>query len=303
MAEDPPKDEAKNEPKNATKNARKDKGKNESREPYVAILMAIVFLAVALGVLVLTRHVAKIKGDAVLVALLLIPIFVYLAIMGKLKGFTLGPLSASFIERKVDDIKKTVEDKVNEVGEYEEERSTYLGKLSQISTKTSQFCLIYADVDGLRQHSRKIFLRDQRKPFDKRTPEHEIRRTIIDKLDFALADAFCAEGIKEAKDKDEDAKNPRKHAKYDIFDLIEPDVVMIARDATLEQAWQVATRAQEKFTDYSRKRNVKGYTATMAIVSSDEGKRPRELDKLALERLSYQKRLKKKGGVYPDILV
>ena len=271
---------------------------NKSKQQYIAILIAIVFLAVGIAVLVLTRRVAKIRGDAVLVALLLIPVFIYLAIMGKLKGFAIGPLSASFIEDKVKDIKKTVEDKVNEVGEYEEERSTYLGKLSQISKKTSRFCLIYADVDDLRQHSRKIFLDDQQKPFAKRTTEHKIREGTIDKLDFALADAFCAEGIKEEKD----AKGKQKNAKYDMFDLIEPDVVMIARDANLEQAGRVAKRARENFTDYSREGNAEGYTATIAIISNDENESPRELDKLALERLSYQKRLQR-GEVYPDILV
>lgn len=279
------------------KNESKDEVKNESREPYVAILIAIVFLAVAIGVLVLTRRVARIKGDAVLVVLLLIPIFVYFAIMGKLKGFTVGPLSASFIEDKVEDIKKAVEDKVNEVGEYEEERSTYLGKLSQISKKTSKFCLIYADVDGLRQRSRAIFLGDQQESVAERKPEHEIRKKIIDKLDFALADAFCAEGIKEVNNKKKDANSEENDAKYDIFDLIEPDVVMIARDATLEQAWHVAKHAQENFTDYSREGNVKGYTATIVIVSSDEDKNPRELDKIGLKRLSRGKK-HRRGDIY-----
>lgn len=266
---------------------------NKSKQPYIAILIAIVFLAVGIAVLVLTRHVAKIKGDAVLVALLLIPILIYLAIMGKLKGFAIGPLSASFIEDKVEDIKKMVEDKVNEVGEYEEERSTYLGKLSQISKKTSRFCVIYADVDDLRQDSRKIFLEEKKKgkPPDKRISEDDIREGIIDKLDFALADAFCAQGIKEVKYKDKDAK-------YDIFDLIEPDVVMIARDTNLEQARQVAEQAQKNFKRYSSSQeDVDGYTATIALISSDEDEKPRVLDKIALSRLSRGKE-HKRGQVY-----
>ncbi len=263
----------------------KNEAKDESREPYVAVQIAIIFLAAGIGVLVLTRHVAKIEGDTVLVAMLLIPVVIYLAVMGKLKGFTMGPLSASFIEDKVEDIKKTVEDKVNEVGQYEAERSTYLGKLSQISNKTSRFCLVYADIDDLRQHSRETFLREQQKPFAERRQEHKIREEIIDKLDFALADAFCTKGIK-----------------YDLFDLTEPDVVMIAREVNLEQARPVAEQAQKNFTDYSSKGNVKGYTATIAIVSSDEDESPRELDKIALDRLSRGKK-HRKGEIYPVTLL
>lgn len=256
-----------------SENERKNEANGESRESYLAVQVAIIFVAAGIGVLVLARHVAKIEGDGVLVALLLIPIVIYLAMMGKLKGFTLGPLSANFIESKVEDIKKKVEDKVNEVGQYEEERSTYLGKLSQILNKTSRFCLIYADIDDLRQHSREIFLHEQQKPFAKRRLEHKIREEIIDKLDFALADAFCGEGIK-----------------HDMFDLTEPDVVLIAREVNLEQARSAAEQAQKNFKDYTSNPKVKGYTATIAIVSSDEEKRPRELDKIALERLSRGKK-------------
>ncbi len=258
---------------------------NKSKQPYIAILIAIVFLAVGIAVLVLTRHVAKIRGDAVLVALLLIPILVYLAIMGKLKGFTIGPLSASFIESKVEDIKKTV----SEIGEYEEERSTYLGKLNQILEKSKtlnrkiSFCLIYADVDFLRQHSRKIFLEEKksRLPTDKRKSEDDIREGVIKKLGYALADAFCEEGIRAKKNK-----------KYDIFYLEEPDIAMIARDSNVEEAKAVAKRSQKIFKH-------EGYSATIAIVSSDEMKdgNPRVLDKIALSRLSRGKE-HKRGQVY-----
>lgn len=262
--------------------------KNKSNETYVAILMAAVFWVVGIGILVLTTHVAQIKGDWVLVALLLIPVFIYLAIIGKLKGFTMGPLSASFIESKVEDIKNHVEENVTGIVEYENRRSMYLGKLSQILKENNRFCLIYADVDFLRQRSRETFLNKKKeaKSIDDRCPESEIRDEIIEKLNFALADAFCEKEIEDAKGKD--AK------KYDIFNLTEPDVVMIAREVNLETAKSIAEQAQKNFTDYSREGNVRGYTATIAIVSNNEDTRMRELDKIGLKRLHLGKKHKRK---------
>lgn len=270
-------------------NEAKDRAKNNNKEPCVAILTAIVFLAAGIGVLVLARHVVKIKGDAVLVALLVIPIFVYLAVMDKLKGFAIGPLSASFIENKFEDVKKHVKENVAEIGEYEEERSTYLGKLSQILNKKDRFCLIYADIDDLRQHSREIFLKnkedaeDERVSIEDREPESKIRKKIIKKLDFALAYAFCEKRIKDAKG---------QYAKYDIFNLTEPDVVMIAREVNLKQARPVAERAQQLFGDYTRQKDREEYRATIAIVSRTEKKDApaRDLDEMALARLSAGKR-------------
>ncbi|HCO95612.1 MAG TPA: hypothetical protein DIU00_16975 [Phycisphaerales bacterium] len=271
-----------NEPKNEARN----KAENINKQTYVAILVAVVFLVVGIGILVLTTHVAQIKGEAILVALLLIPVFIYLAIMGKLKGFTIGPLSASFIESKVEDIKNHAEENVAEIVEYENQRSAYLGKLSQILKKKSRFFLIYADVDDLRQYSRKLFLED--KSSEERSKENEIRKEIIDILDYALADAFCDCKIKDANGKD---------AKYDIFQLIEPDIVMIARDTDSNQAKLIKQKAEKNFKNYLKEKKFDELDVTISSISKtrDEmkGATPRSLDKEAHEGHNELKKARK----------
>ena len=262
--------------------------KSESEQPYFAILVVVVFVAVGIATLMLAKYIVGIKSNAVLVALLLIPVFMYLTVTNKLRNLSIGSqgISASFLDDRLEDVKTHIADNVTEIGEYEEERSTYLGKLSQISKKTRRFCLIYADVDDLRQRSRTIFRDEEKERFAKRRTEHEIRKDIIRQHDFALAYAFCAKGIKDAKDKEKDAK-------YDIFHLGEPDIAMIARDATFEQAKSVARRAQQIFKDYTvdSDKHFDGCGATIAIVSRVEMKhaKARELDEMALERLSEGK--------------
>jgi len=266
---------------------------NESEQPYIAIVVMLVFVAIGIATLMVAKHIAGIDGDAVFVVLLLIPVFVYLIITGKLDEvrITSRGVSARIMRKSVSNIK----DKVTEIGEYEEQRSTYLGKLNQILKnakmfkKETRFCLIYADVDILRQHSRKIFLEEKKegRPPDKRRSEDDIRKQIIKKLEFALADAFCEKGIRANKNK-----------KYYIFHLEEPDIVMIARDSNVEEAKTVAERSQEIFKrDTSLQESPEGYTATIAIISSNEDTRPRELDKIALKRLSRGKE-HEKGIVY-----
>lgn len=265
---------------------------NKSKNAYIPIFVTLVFLGVGIGVLALTRHVAKIEGDAIFVALLIIPILIYLAITGKLKEFSLGGVSASFMNTKAKEITKHVEDKVTEISEYEQERNTYLGKLNQILQKGSGFCLIYADVDGLRQHSREIFLSEKKKfeSLADRRSEEDIREEIIRKFDFALADAFCQSKI---KDKDD------KVAKYDIYALEEPDIVMIARKTSVEQAISVAKRTQEIFKNSTKNSDFEGYRATIAILSKDEMKdaTPRGLDKTAIDRIAWGKK-HRKGEIY-----
>ncbi|MBL7187401.1 MAG: hypothetical protein ISS70_13855 [Phycisphaerae bacterium] len=261
---------------------------NENEQPYIAIIVMLVFVALGITTLMVATYIAEIDGDAVLVVLLLIPVFVYLVITGKLKAFSFGSLSADFVDSRVKDIKKTV----SEISEYEEQRSTYLGKLSQIQEKEkSKFCLIYADVDDLRQHSRKIFLkeREEERLPEKRRSEDDIRRQIIKKLEFALADAFCDGGV---------WANEKK--KYDIFQLEEPDIAMIARGTNEREAKAVAEGSQEIFKCGTRpEKSPEGYSATIAIVASDEVKdaNARKLDKMALNRLSCGKELRK-GEVY-----
>lgn len=266
----------------------------EGKKTYVSIFITLAFICIGIGVLALTKHVAKIEGDAVFVALLLIPIFIYLAIIGKLKEVRIGSegVSASLMKESVEDIKKHVEDSITEISEYEEERSTYLGKLEQILRQRRRFCLIYADVDYLRQHTRQIFLneKEQFQSLAKRRSEKDIREKIIRALNFALADAFCEHKIKDAKDKD---------AKYDIFSLEEPDLVMIAREVNVKQAISVAKKGQDIFKKSTAKENFEGHNATISIVSRDEIKvpKPRALDEMACERLTYGKK-ERRGKIY-----
>jgi len=261
------------------------KGKN----PYVSIFITLVFICAGIGVLALTKHVAKIEGDAVFVALILIPVFIYLVLIGKVENVSIGSkgVSASLIKESFNDTKKHVEDIVTEISEYEQERSTYLGKLNQILRQRRRFCLIYADVDNLRQHTRKIFLneKEQCESLADRRPEYKIREEIIRELSFALADAFCEHKIKDAK--------------YDIFSLEEPDLAMIARETNLEQAISVAQKGQEIFKNSTAKANFEGLNATIALVSRDEMKdpRPRALDETACDRLIYGKK-QGRGGIY-----
>jgi len=260
--------------------------KSEGEQPYIAILIIVVFVAVGMATLMLAKHIARIEGNAVLVALLLIPVFLYLTITGKLDELkiTSGGVSVRALRKSV----SNVSDKVTEIGEYEEERSTYLGKLSQILKQAellkeeTPFCLIYADVDGLRLHSREIFLDERHQGLltSKRRSEAKIRKETIDELDFALADAFCGE-----------EERTQKNKKYDIFHLREPDITMIARHLNAKEAKAVAEQSQTLFKDRT------GCTATIAIVSSHEDTRPRELDKIGLERLSRGKK-HQRGDIY-----
>ena len=266
----------------------------EGKNHYLSIFITLVFICVGIGVLALTKHVAKIEGDALFVALLLIPIFIYLAIRGKLKELKIGPegVSASLFKESVDDIKKHVEDSITETSEYEEERSTYLGKLEQILRQRRRFCLIYADVDHLRQHTRQTFLNEKKQSvsLDERYSENKIRQTIIRELSFALADAFCEHNIKDSNN---------KYAKYDIFSLNEPDLVMIAREVNVEEAISVAKKGQDNFKNYTLDGNFKGHNATIAIVSRDEMEvpKPRALDEKACKRLTYGKK-ERRGKIY-----
>ena len=243
---------------------------NDNEKKYGAIVITLVFLAVGLAILALTKHIVKIDGDTVFVALLLLPLLIYLSVAGYLEELNIGFISARLMKKSVKEIK----DNVNEIGRYEERRSAYLGKLDQILKKKSRFSLLYADVDDLRQYSRKIFLKE--KTSDKRRTEGEIRKETIDKLDFALADAFC-----ECEIKDTDGKD----AKYDIFQLVEPDIVMIARDTDMSKAELIKDKAQQNFKNsFSDKEKISdGCGVTISVISNDQmkGATPRILDKEA----------------------
>jgi hypothetical protein len=269
---------------------------NEAKKSILATCIAVVLLAIGIGVLWLTKKVLQIEGDAVYVALLLVPVLVHLALTGKLRGVSAFGASLDFFRERADQLEKSVEDQVkglhenvSEIGGYEPARNAYLGKLKQVLEKDGpEFCLIYADVDGLRRISREQYRQDREEAekarqtgkVHTRKTEKEIQRSIINQLGLALADAFH----------DKDTKN----AKYDIFVLEQPDVVMITRLVSRELARQIADKGRELFSKGN------GYNATMAVLAVAEipgEPTPRELDEKAEARLRKGKFLGS-GEVY-----
>jgi hypothetical protein len=160
---------------------------------------------------------------------------------------------------------------VADVGELEPARSTYLGKLRQVQAKDGiDFCLIYADVSGLRLHVRDLYLKQPHESEGKadRKIEKEIRDSVIRSLALCLTDAFY-DGVPE-----------KKGAKHDIFFLEEPDVAMIARKISRAEALEIASSAKERF--FARFR----YRARMAVVGPSPDMSPRDLDRAAASKLA-----------------
>lgn len=264
---------------------------NETKRQLLATGMTLVLLTIGLGVLWLTKEFLQIQSDAVYVALLLIPILVHLALTGKLSELSLFGNSIAFREH-VNELERNVTGQITEIGGYEPARNAYLGKLKQVLEKDDRkFCLIYADVDGLRGITRAKYRQEREKAektektrqlgdVDIRRTEKEIQRSIIKQLGLALADAFH----------DKDTEN----AKYDIFVLEQPDVVMITRLVSRELARQIAEKGRELFSKGN------GYNATMAVLAVAEipgEPTPRELDEKAEARLRKGKLLGS-GEVY-----
>ena len=208
----------------------------EQRAQMRTLALTTVVLSVGLALLWVTKTVVGIEGDAVFIALLLVPFVVYLAMTGKLESFSLFGASAVLVK------------KVTEVGQREAGRVAYLGKLGQIlEDEKGQFALIYADVDGLRKRMRTIYANERENSPEKRRHEREIRREILDELEFALTDAFYDSGLDKAK--------------MDIFRLAEPDIAMIVRCKNPDRAQQVAERAEKLFLE-----RTKDGTATTVVV-------------------------------------
>jgi hypothetical protein len=243
-----------------------------------ALLITTVVLAAGLALLWITKTVVGIEGDAVFIALLLVPVLVFLSTTGKLQSFTLGPASAVFRELE------EVHGSVKEVGQREEKRAAYLGKLGQVLEKDKRrFALIYADVDGLRSVMREIYLAERGRKGGKasapaRRREEEIRDEVLDRLEFALTDAFYDANLDEAK--------------CDVFRLVEPDVAMIVRCDKPHRAHEVAERAEVLF------REAKGCTATTVVVPATHlgGElTPEFVDDIAGQALAEAKDERKNG--------
>jgi hypothetical protein len=232
-----------------------------------------VGLAVGLGLLWFVKRFLEIDSDAVFVALLLVPLVVHLAYTGKLGK--LSELSLFGVTAKFTELVEGVEKRVVETGQREATRSAYLGKLQQVLVKNGrEFCLLYADADGLRQVTRRRYLEQPADPpmpsgpvaAAVRRSEEAIRHEIIDRLELALTDAFFA-------------TDPRL-TKCDFFRLEEPDIVMIARTLNSDQADEIAAKAIELFRG-------DGFEATITVlaVANETGDPPPdELDRRAANR-------------------
>jgi hypothetical protein len=224
------------------------KGTVNERTLTQTLALTTIVLAVGLALLWVTKEVVGIEGDAVFIALLLVPFLVYLAMTGKLESVSLFGASAVLVQDVAKGLEKGLTGAVAEVGQREAGRVAYLGKLGQIlHDEKGQFALIYADVDGLRQRMRTIYGKERKNSPEKRRHEREIRNEILDELEFALTDAFYDSGLDKAK--------------MDIFRLAEPDIAMIVRCKNPDRAQQVAELAERLFLE-----RTKDGTATTVVV-------------------------------------
>jgi hypothetical protein len=247
-------------------------GTVKQRTQTQTLALTTIVLAVGLALLWVTKTVVGIEGDAVFIALLLVPFVVYLAMTGKLESVSLFGASAVLVQ----DVAKDLTGAVAEVGQREAGRVAYLGKLGQILEEDKgQFALIYADVDGLRQRMRTIYGKERKNSPEKRRHEREIRGEILDELEFALTDAFYDSGLDKAK--------------MDIFRLAEPDIAMIVRCKNPDRAHQVAELGEKLFLE-----RTKDGTATTAVVVAptfvEVELTPERLDDAASNRLKQAKR-------------
>ena len=144
------------------------------------------------------------------------------------------------LHRKIDAKIDAVQQTVSASGEIGPDEQIYYEKLSQVidAVTPSSVTLFYADIDGLRSVTRKVFLeeREKRNILGRalgRRPEAEIREDFLLALSIALTDAVYE-------------SRPRG-LKHDIFRLPDPDVVLVARELSYDEARTVAARAQTAF--------------------------------------------------------
>jgi hypothetical protein len=262
--------------------------KELARKQVVNLSLTAGLLAAGLGLLWLTKSVLKINGDGIFIALLLVPVIVYLATtdqLSKLSGFGASIEFKQHVDTIKEDVTKHVTQAENELSQLEPRRTALFGKLNQI-LDTDRFLLIYADVDQLRDETARCYLLQKAPKLgeqgsDPRKTEQEIRRSIIRDLELALLDGFY--------------KTSGKGAKCDIFRLEDPDVAMIVRGVTPGQAEQIAEKALNNFrrpdlsADPSSDR-----TATCAVFTppppGQHRMSPKELDRAAAKALEAAKR-------------
>ena len=142
------------------------------------------------------------------------------------------------LRQRLDDVHKSV----IAAGEIGPNEQAYFDKLSQLFDlgKRNGLTLLYADIDGLRSVTRRIFQheKEQRDVAGRRLgrrPESEIRAEFLLALNISLTDAVYA-------------VQPRG-LKHDIFELPDPDAVMIGRDLAYDDGLEVARLAQAAFRE------------------------------------------------------
>jgi hypothetical protein len=140
-------------------------------------------------------------------------------------------------ERKLNQLQKSVID----AGEIGPEEQAFFDKLTQVmvTSGNSDLTLLYADIDGLRSLTRRIFVAEKDRQASgnplRRRPEADIRQDFVLALNVSITDAIYQlhpDGLK-----------------HDIFALPDPDAAVIARKLTYESALQVADRVRASFRE------------------------------------------------------
>ncbi len=257
-------------PQQVQKLVEKTKEQTQIRTQMRTLGLTTIVLGAGLALLWITKSVVGIEGDAVFIALLLVPVVVFLAMTDQLESFSVLGASAVLVKK----VEENVTDAVTEVGQREEGRVAYLGKLRQvIEEEGRQFALIYADVDGLRQRLRTLYLKERETSSATRRRESQIRCEILNQLELGLTDAFYDSGLGKAK--------------IDVFRLAEPDIAMIVRCESPHRAHQVAELGEKLFL-----KETKDGTATTAVVPAthfDGELTPQRVDAAACRALKEAK--------------
>lgn len=228
----------------------------------VAGLLIVSFLA---------REILGLRHGEFLTALLILTVILFLIISGRIKPKSLSifGISAQFLEDKLRETTRQLQK--------EQERLVFLGKLEQALKKSKgkkeNLCLLYADVDGLRKTTGKLF-REYRKK-KKRQREFDIRKHIISELAEYLEDAF----FDKAKEDD----------KFDLFALGEPDIIIMTRGIEREKVKEIAEAGKNSFKSKSGTHS----DVTIALLCDkeipDKTRTASELDKEAEERFNRAK--------------
>jgi hypothetical protein len=154
------------------------------------------------------------------------------------RGIAEAGTRQSDLRERLDDVHKSV----IAVGEIGPNEQAYFDKLSQVSDlgKQDGLTLLYADIDGLRAVTRRVFQHEKERRDVAarrlgRRPESEIRAEFLLALNIALTDAVYA-------------FQPRG-LKHDIFELPDAGAVMIGRDLGYDDGLEVARLAQAAFRE------------------------------------------------------